>query len=210
MYITSCSSFLRSCQNTLTPVSASGKDKPWYISLLWTVRTEESFRYSSTWDTLPSSDAEGVMVHDPGPLLFHGQCIFLAASVQWLCDPSGAASLGFTDSSFGPTKADFWGGDLLQQWAELKLGKPLLDCKGAHSCVCFYSLCNFLELPKHFQSWVTRICFLWSREQIVSCHLFPQKVLTISWYVIIGAGVQTVLSLLNSPVIPFPQLHGCT
>lgn len=66
--------------------------------------------------------------------------------------------LGFTDSNFGPT--DFGGEDVLQQGREPKLGKPLLDCKGAHSSAGFYSLCNFLELPKHFQSWVTRICFL--------------------------------------------------
>lgn len=93
MYVTSRLSFLRSCQSILTPVSASGKDKPWYISLLWIVRTEEPFRYSSAWDTLPSTNTEGVMVHGAGHQLFHGQCIFLATSVQQLCDPSGATSL---------------------------------------------------------------------------------------------------------------------
>lgn len=210
MYITS---FLRRCQNILTPVSASGKDKPWYISLLWIVRTEEAFRYSSAWDTLPSTKAEGV-----------SWCMALAthcsmgSACSWQPQFSNCVIYlklhhffsGFTDSSFGPAKTDFWGEDLLQHWTKPKLGKPLLDCKEAHLSAVFYFLCNFLELLKQFQSWFTRISFLWSREQIVCCVIFPQKVLTISWSIIIGVTVLTVLRLLNSlVVIPFQQLHGC-
>lgn len=214
MYIiTSCSSFLRNCQSIPTSASASGKDKPWYLSLLWIVRTEELFRNSSAWDTLLWTNAEGVswcmevaapcsmgsayswqpqfsncVIH----LELHHLCSLVSQAP--VLDPLMLTSEERTSSSSG------------RSW---NLANLYWTVKGLiHLILLFLEL---LELPKHFQSRVTRISFLWSREQIVCCHIFPQKVLAISWCGIIGVSVLTVLRLLNSLVVtPFQQLHGCT